>query len=83
MTLAHPGVSECRYEPGIAGCDPFRRLHSQQFLVPGPGMFIGSDGMSRPKRGLIEFNIPAFSFPAGATITGAGLSLVLGRSSRR
>jgi hypothetical protein len=44
----------------------------------GPGMFVGSDGMSRPKRGLIEFNIPAF-VPAGATITSASLSLVLGQ----
>ena len=41
-------------------------------------MFVGSDGQSRPKRGLIEFNIPAF-VPAGATITGASLSLVLGQ----
>jgi hypothetical protein len=43
----------------------------------GPGMFVGSDGMNNPKRGLIEFDIPAF-VPAGATITSASLSLVLG-----
>ena len=41
-------------------------------------MFVGDDGMNNPKRGLIEFNIPAF-VPAGATITGASLSLVLGQ----
>jgi len=44
----------------------------------GPGMFVGADGMGNPKRGLIEFNIPAF-VPAGATITGASLSMVLGQ----
>jgi hypothetical protein len=43
----------------------------------GPGMFVGGDGGGNPKRGLIEFNIPA-AVPAGATITGASLSLVLG-----
>jgi PEP-CTERM motif len=41
-------------------------------------MFVGADGQSRPKRGLIEFNIPAF-IPAGSTITSASLSLVLGQ----
>jgi hypothetical protein len=44
----------------------------------GPGMFVGSDGAGNPKRGLIEFDIPAF-VPANATITGAFLSLVLGQ----
>jgi hypothetical protein len=44
----------------------------------GPGMFVGSDGMGNPKRGLMEFDIPAF-VPAGATITGASMSLVLGQ----
>jgi hypothetical protein len=44
----------------------------------GPGMFVGADGLGNPKRGLIQFNIPAF-VPANATITGASLSLVLGQ----
>jgi hypothetical protein len=44
----------------------------------GPGMFVGSDGMGNPKRGLVEFDIPAF-VPANATITSAALSLVLGQ----
>jgi hypothetical protein len=44
----------------------------------GPGMFVGSDGAGNPKRGLIEFDIPAF-VPPNATITSAFLSLVLGQ----
>jgi len=44
----------------------------------GPGMFVGADGMGNPKRGLIQFDIPAF-VPANATITSASLSLVLGQ----
>src|SRR5215469_16985055 len=44
----------------------------------GPGMFVGGDGQANPKRGLIEFNIPAF-VPANATITSASLSLFLGQ----
>jgi hypothetical protein len=44
----------------------------------GPGMFVGSDGAGNPKRGLIQFDIPAF-VPSNATITSASLSLVLGQ----
>lgn len=44
----------------------------------GPGMFVGGDGQGNPKRGLIEFDIPAF-VPANATVTSASLSLVLGQ----
>jgi DMSO/TMAO reductase YedYZ molybdopterin-dependent catalytic subunit len=44
----------------------------------GPGMFVGSDGQSRPKRGLIEFDIPA-NVPSDATITSAALTLYLGQ----
>lgn len=41
----------------------------------GPGMFVGSDP-SNPKRGLIEFNIPAH-VPAGATIDSVTLTLYM------
>jgi hypothetical protein len=44
----------------------------------GPGMFVGADGQSQPRRGLIEFNIPAY-VPSNATITGATLTLYLGQ----
>jgi DMSO/TMAO reductase YedYZ molybdopterin-dependent catalytic subunit len=44
----------------------------------GPGMFVGSDGQGRPKRGLIEFDIPAY-VPSNATITSAVLTLYLGQ----
>jgi len=44
----------------------------------GPGMFVGSDGQGRPKRGLIEFDIPAY-VPSNATITSAALTLYLGQ----
>jgi len=44
----------------------------------GPGMFVGSDGQSQPKRGLIEFNIPAY-VPSNATSTGVTLTLYLGQ----
>jgi hypothetical protein len=43
----------------------------------GPGMFVGTDGTSAPKRGLIEFNIQS-AIPAGSTITSASLTLHLG-----
>src|SRR3984893_12620474 len=44
----------------------------------GPGMFVGSDGQGRPKRGLIEFDIPAY-VPSNSTITSAVLTLYLGQ----
>src|SRR5262245_52330188 len=43
----------------------------------GPGMSVGSDNSSAPRRGLIAFDIASF-VPAGSTITSASLSLVLG-----
>jgi hypothetical protein len=43
-----------------------------------PGIFVGTDGQDNPKRGLIEFDI-ADNIPAGATITGVTLNLVLGQ----
>jgi hypothetical protein len=43
----------------------------------GPGVFVGADGQSRPKRGLIEFDIPAY-VPPDAMITSATLTLFLG-----
>jgi PEP-CTERM motif len=44
----------------------------------GPGMFVGSDRQGRPKRGLIEFAIPAY-VPSNAMITSAVLTLYLGQ----
>ena len=44
----------------------------------GPGVFVGSDGQGFPKRGLIEFDIPAY-VPSNATITSAALTLYLGQ----
>jgi hypothetical protein len=43
----------------------------------GPGMFVGADGQGRPKRGLVEFEVPAY-VPSDAIITGATLTLFLG-----
>ena len=41
-------------------------------------MFVGSDGQRNPKRGLIEFDIPAY-VSANAAVTGATLILYLGQ----
>src|SRR5262245_13894538 len=42
----------------------------------GPGMFVGTDGTSTPRRGLLRFDI-AGAVPAGATITDVQLTLTL------
>jgi hypothetical protein len=78
MTLAHPASADVVMIPASQDATLFGASTANNNSSSGPGMFVGSDGMSRPKRGLIEFNIPAF-IPAGATITGASLSLVLGQ----
>ena len=44
----------------------------------GPGMFSGTNGMTSPRRGLIEFNVAA-KVPAGATIMSVQLVLFLGQ----
>ncbi|MBE7157560.1 MAG: DNRLRE domain-containing protein [Rhodospirillales bacterium] len=44
----------------------------------GPGIFSGANGMSSPRRGLIEFNL-AGSIPSNATITGVQLQLTVGQ----
>ena len=46
-------------------------------LSSGPGMFVGADCQGRPKRGLLEFDVPAY-VPSDAIITGATLTLFLG-----
>src|SRR5215472_930517 len=73
LALADVVVIPALQDATLFGASPTNNNSSS-----GPGVFVGSDGMSNPKRGLIEFNIPAF-VPAGATITGASLSLVLGQ----
>jgi hypothetical protein len=78
MALAHPALADVVMIPASQDATLFGASSANNNSSSGPGMFVGSDGMSRPKRGLIEFNIPAF-IPAGATITGASLSLVLGQ----
>jgi hypothetical protein len=45
-----------------------------------PGIFVGTDGASNPKRGLVEFNIAA-NVPAGATITNVQLDLTAGQTA--
>jgi hypothetical protein len=46
----------------------------------GPGMFAGTNGMSSPRRGLIEFNVAA-KVPAGATINSVQLEMFLGQTA--
>ncbi|HZL37440.1 MAG TPA: DNRLRE domain-containing protein [Tepidisphaeraceae bacterium] len=43
-----------------------------------PGIFVGTDGQSNPKRGLIEFNIGQ-AVPPGATISAVQLQLTVGQ----
>jgi hypothetical protein len=71
---AHAGVLVI---PALQDATLFGASAANNNSSSGPGMFVGPDQGNNPKRGLIEFNIPAF-VPAGATITGASLSLVLG-----
>jgi hypothetical protein len=78
MTSAHPASADMVAIPASQDATLFGASADNNNSSSGPGMFVGSDGMSRPKRGLIEFNIGAF-VPAGATITSASLSLVLGQ----
>ena len=78
MTLAHPASADVVAIPASQDATLFGASSANNNSSSGPGMFVGSDGQSRPKRGLIEFNIPA-SIPAGSTITSASLSLVLGQ----
>jgi hypothetical protein len=78
LRSAHPASADIVTIPASQDATLFGASTANNNSSSGPGMFVGSDGMSRPKRGLIEFNIPAF-IPAGATITGASLSLVLGQ----
>jgi hypothetical protein len=78
MTLAHPASADVVMIPASQDATLFGASSTNNNSSSGPGMFVGSDGQSRPKRGLIEFDIPAF-IPAGATITSASLSLVLGQ----
>ncbi len=44
----------------------------------GPGLFVGTDAMRLPKRGLISFDVASY-VPANATITGVTLTLYLGQ----
>ncbi|HEY1600515.1 MAG TPA: DNRLRE domain-containing protein, partial [Pirellulales bacterium] len=46
----------------------------------GPGMFAGTNGMTSPRRGLIEFNV-AGHVPPGATINSVTLELFLGQTA--
>ena len=46
----------------------------------GPGMFAGTNGMTSPRRGLIEFTV-AGNVPAGATINSVQLELFLGQTA--
>ena len=78
MTLAHPASADMVTIPASQDATLFGASADNNNSSSGPGMFVGSDGMSRPKRGLIEFDIAA-SVPASATITSASLSLVLGQ----
>jgi hypothetical protein len=45
----------------------------------GPGIFVGTNGMSSARRGLISFNLGAI--PPGATITGVQLTLTTGQAA--
>jgi hypothetical protein len=78
MALAHPASADLVTIPASQDATLFGASTANNNSSSGPGMFVGSDGMSRPKRGLIEFNI-AGSIPAGATINSVSLSLVLGQ----
>lgn len=46
----------------------------------GPGMFVGTDAMRLPKRGLTEFDVAGY-VPAGATVTSVSLDLTLGQNA--
>src|SRR5215472_14940992 len=78
ITSSQPAHATVIVIPALQDATLFGASAANNNSSSGPGMFVGDDGMNNPKRGLIEFNIPAF-VPAGATITGASLSLVLGQ----
>jgi PEP-CTERM motif len=78
VTWVHPASADVITIPASQDATLFGTSAANNNSSSGPGMFVGADGMSRPKRGLIEFNIPGF-VPAGATINSASLSLVLGQ----
>jgi hypothetical protein len=64
--------------PALQDATLFGASPSNNNSSSGPGVFAGADGAGNPKRGLIQFDIPAF-VPSNATITSASLSLVLGQ----
>ncbi|HUC12198.1 MAG TPA: hypothetical protein VL985_17510, partial [Stellaceae bacterium] len=64
--------------PALQDATLFGASPSNNNSSSGPGMLVGTGGAGNPKRGLIEFDIPAF-VPANATITSAVLNLVLGQ----
>jgi hypothetical protein len=76
--LAHPALADVVTIPASQDATLFGASASNNNSSSGRGNVRCSDGMSRPKRGFIEFNIPAFVM-AGAMITSASLSLVLGQ----
>jgi hypothetical protein len=78
MTLANSASADVVTIPALQDATLFGASSANNNSSSGPGMFVGADGAGNPKRGLIEFDIPAF-VPAGATITSASLSLGLGQ----
>jgi hypothetical protein len=78
MTSGQATLADVVQIPALQDATLFGASPTNNNSSSGPGMFAGADGMGNPKRGLIEFDIPAF-VPAGATITSASLSLVLGQ----
>jgi len=78
MTSSPPTLADVMVQiPALQDATLFGASPANNNSSSGPGMFVGADGMGNPKRALIEFDIAAF-VPAGATITSASLSLVLG-----
>lgn len=53
---------------------------SSNTSLADPGIFVGTDSATNPKRGLIEFNIAQY-VPAGATITSVTLQLTVGQAA--
>jgi hypothetical protein len=79
MTSNRPAHADVMVDiPALQDATLFGVSPSNNNSSSGPGMFIGADGTGNPKRGLIQFDIPAF-VPSNATITSASLSLVLGQ----
>jgi hypothetical protein len=78
MTSAQPTRAGVVTIPASQDATLFGASAANNNSSSGPGIFVGSDGMNNPKRGLIEFNIPFF-VPPDAMITNVTLSLVLGQ----